>query len=223
MEKIYAIGFDWDGTLVDSMLVKSQSFAESVIKFYPDFKQARAEIEQMYLATRGNPRTYQLELVQKRYNLAKLSPKEMIDWSELFTSLYINRKLPLFADTLEVLDELKKRGYILFLCSSVPQNDLDKTLVQYPLDNYFAEMLGTKGMFRKGIPHFTTVSKSIGVPLDRIAFCGDGADDVKGAEEAGCFSIGKADPKIPNSKEEIDKSNPKLIIASLRELLDHFS
>ena len=64
--QIEAIGFDWDGTLVDSMSVKAQSFAEAVIKFYPSLKDKREEIETLYFATRGNPRTYQLALVQKK-------------------------------------------------------------------------------------------------------------------------------------------------------------
>ena len=222
--KIEAIGFDWDGTLVDSMGIKSQSFAESIIVFYPKLEKYRREIEKLYLATRGNPRTYQLALVQKRYDLNRLSREETQRWSDLFTSLYIDKKPPLFDNTIRILDELKNRGYKLFLCSSVPQDDLDKTLKMYPLENYFELTLGTRdnGKFRKGIPHLVYVSKTIIVSLDRIAFVGDGPDDVKGANEAGCFSIGKANPKIPDSREEIQKNNPKLIIENLEELLTYF-
>jgi len=223
--KIEAIGFDWDGTLVDSMSVKSQSFAESIIAFYPKLGGHRRKIEKLYHATRGNPRTYQLALVQKRYNLNQLSREKTQRWSDLFTSLYIDKKLPLFEDTIQVLDELKNRDYKLFLCSSVPQDDLERTLKMYPLENYFELTLGTRdnGKFKKGVPHLTYISKTISVPLDKIAFVGDGPDDVEGANEAGCFSIGKTNPKIPNSREEIQKNNPKLIIENLEELLTYFT
>ncbi len=222
--QIKAIGFDWDGTLVDSMSVKSQSFAEAVIRFYPHLEKKQEEIGNLYLATRGTLRTHQLSLVQQKYRLNQLSDEEIKRWSDLFTSLNIDKKLPLFEDTIEVLRELKSRGYNLFLCSSVPQADLDKTLTQYPLGDYFEIVLGSRdgGKFRKGIPHLTYVSEKMGVSLDRIAFVGDGSDDVIGANEAGCLSIGKADRKIPYSKEEIQKSNPKIIVENLLELLTYF-
>lgn len=224
IQKIKTIGFDWDGTLIDSMKVKSQSFAESVIRFYPDLGKKREKIKELYLATRGNPRIYQLAQIQEKYHLNPLSKTELQKWSDLFTSLYINEKIPLFDDALRVLDELKNRGYKLFLCSSVPQKDLDKTLKLYPVENYFEFILGTRddGRFKKGIPHLTYISENMEIPLDKIAFVGDGPDDVKGANEADCFSIGKTDSKIPDSKEEIQKSNPKLIIGNLEELLNHF-
>jgi len=229
ISKIKAIGFDWDGTLVDSMGVKSQSFSEAVIKFYPSLKKEIKEIKNLHLATRdnptrGNPRIYQLILVQKKYNLNELSNKETQKWSNLFTALYINEHLPLFDDTKKVLDELKHRNYAIFLCSSVPQNDLDKTLKLYPLENYFEVILGTRdnGKFRKGIPHFTFVSVKIGISLDKIAFVGDAADDINGANEAGCFSIGKIDSRISDSEKKIRKNNPRLIIKNLEELLTYF-
>jgi phosphoglycolate phosphatase-like HAD superfamily hydrolase len=224
-KKILAIGFDWDGTLVDSMIVKSQSFAKSIIAFYPKCKTNITEIKKIYLTARGNPRTHQLDLVQKKFNLKPLSEKQIQEWSDLFTSLYIDKKLPLFSQTTTVLSKLKKRGYKLFLCSSVPQQDLNKTLKMYPLKNYFECVLGARdgGKFRKGVPHFTYVSEKINIPLSRIAFVGDGADDVKGANETGCISVGIANPKIPNSKEEIQQNKPTLIIQDIKELLLYFT
>lgn len=223
--RIEAIGFDWDGTLVDSMGVKSQSFSESVIKFYPSLKGMEKEIVGIYLATRGTLRTSQLALVQEKYRLNRLSAEKKQEWSDLFTSLYIGKKLPLFDNTTAVLDELKSRSYKLFLCSSVPQKDLDKTIKLYQLKDYFEVILGTRdnGEFKKGIPHLTYASKHIKTLLNRIAFVGDGADDIRGANEAGCFSIGVADPKISGSKEDISKNNPKLIIEKLDELLSYFN
>jgi len=51
-----------------------------------------------------------------------------------------------------------------------------------------------------------------------MAFCGDGLDDITGANNSGCFSIGKATDN--NSKEEFKKTNPHLLISNLRELAD---
>ena len=135
---VKAIGFDWDGTLVDSMGVKSESFAEAVISFYPEIEEKRKEIEELYLNSRGNPRLFQLDLVQKKYKLPKLSRGDEQKWSDKFTALYINQNLPLFPDVMKTLEELRRRGYKLFLCSSVPQKDLDRTMKLYPVKQYFA-------------------------------------------------------------------------------------
>lgn len=223
-QKIEAIGFDWDGTLVQSMTTKAKSFAEATIGVYPRLNKKREEIRRFYLATRGNPRTYQLALIQEKYHLNQLSDDDIQRWSDLFTSLYINKKLPLFDDTIRVLNELKKRGYKLFLCSSVPQDDLDKTLKLYPLENYFEVVLGTRnnGKFRKGIPHLTFVSQTLKIPLKKIAFVGDGPDDVKGANEAGCFSVGKVGSGMSDYIEDIKRNNPQLVIEKLEELLKYY-
>lgn len=138
--------------------------------------------------------------------------------------MYIDKKLPLFDDTLKVLEELKKRGYKLVLCSSVPQDHLDKTMTLYPVKDYFEFILGTKdnGKFKKGVPHLTYVSKHLNIPLGKIAFVGDGYPDVIGANEAGCFSIGKSDSRIQGSEERLKENNPKLLINKLEDLLSYF-
>lgn len=223
--KIKAVGFDWDGTLVDSIIFKSKCFAESVIKSYPSVEDNRKEIEELYLETRGNLRTHQLEKVQNKYNLKKLNNDKLEKWSDLFTKLYENQRSPLFKGTLEVLEALHQKNYSLFLCSSVPQKYLDETLEKYPkLKKYFDFILGTqeRGEFKKGIPHLNFVSKRYELPTSKIAFCGDGERDIVGANEAGSFSIAKVDSRIPSSRENLKKHNPDLIINKLEELLEVF-
>ena len=221
---IDVIGFDWDGTLVDSMQVKSECFAESIIRFYPKVKDARKDIEKAFIDSRGIPRIQQLGLVQKKYSLEELPSAKTQKWSDAFTSLYIKKKLPLFEHTIGVLYNLKSRDYRLFLSSSVPQDDLEKTVKSYKLEHFFEFILGTKdnGKFRKGKPHFCYVSKQMGVPLGRMAFVGDGIDDVKYANEAGCFSVGLADPRVPNSRADFEKSDAKVIIERLDEVITYF-
>ncbi|MDP3998095.1 MAG: HAD family hydrolase [bacterium] len=221
---IKVIGFDWDGTLVDSMVVKSKAFTDAVVKFYPQIVNHKSGIAITYIRSRGNPRVYQLGLIQEKFNLAPLRKKTFEEWSALFTSFYIDMEIPLFADTEKTLDQLRKRGYKLFLCSSVPQAYLDKTLQHYPIRSYFEYILGLSagGKFRKGLPHLTYISKKLNTPLEKIAFVGDAGDDVKGANEAGCFSVGKMDGRSPTAKDEIERSDPKLTINSLEEILGYF-
>jgi phosphoglycolate phosphatase-like HAD superfamily hydrolase len=222
---IGAIGFDWDGTLVDSMSVKSAAFAESVAKVYPNLTKVRKEVEALYLTSRGVPRTDQLALIQNKYTLTSLTSEETQKWSDLFTSLYIDRQILLFSDAVKTLDGLTAVGYKLFLCSSVPQKDLEKTITRYPLNGYFEVVLGSSdgGVFRKGAPHFNYISSKIGIPLHKMAFVGDSPEDVRVANEAGCFSIGKIDARITGSRNAIEKEAPNLVIENLQELINYFS
>lgn len=225
IEKVKAIGFDWDGTILDSMSVKARCFAESILKFYPSIENRLEEIKKTYLKTRGTLRTQQLSIVQDEYSLDELPEDDLKKWSSVFTSMYSKRKMQLFEDSIRTLDELKGRGYRLFLSSSVPQDDLDKTLGEYSeVKKYFKFILGTRegGEFKKGPQHLNYVSKRFDVPLERIAFVGDGKDDVSGANKAGCFSVAKADPRVPGSKDIFKGASPDLIIEKLRELLEYF-
>ncbi|UCD03865.1 MAG: HAD family hydrolase [Candidatus Woesearchaeota archaeon] len=230
VSEIEVIGFNWDGNLVNSMITKSKRFAESIIKCYefkhPDLEKNRKEIEELYLNTRGTLRIKQLELVQEGYNLERLNEADLKKWSDSFTDSYLKNKLPLFKDTLPVLNELKKRSYRLFSCSPVPKDDLDRTLRDYPeVKELLDFVLGTRKDedFKKGAYHLQYASDYYNhLPFEKIAFVTQAVDDIIDANKVGCFSIARADPKIKNSKEQLGQHNPKLIIENLRELLDHF-
>jgi len=224
VENIKLIGFDWDGTLADSMTGKAKYFVDAINEFYPDAEKHRKEIEISFLHNGGKLRKIQLEIIQERYGLNPLSDEKYEKWSELFTSLYIDKKLPLFDDTIRVLNELKKREYMLVLCSSVPQEHLDRTMEMYSVKKYFEFILGTRdaGKFRKGIPHLSFISEKTGIPIEQMAFVGDGAPDIEGANEAGAFSVGKADTRVPGSREMLEEKKPKLVIEKLEELLEYF-
>jgi phosphoglycolate phosphatase-like HAD superfamily hydrolase len=215
-DNIKAIGFDWDGTLVDSMGAKTEAFSRATMRYY-DIGDRLEKLKQIYISTRGNSRFYQLGIVQKELGLPELSKEQLQEWSDSFTSFYINNGLRLFPGTIETLD-LAKKGHRLFLNSSVPQDDLTRTLTMYPLDGYFDIILGNKGDFRKGLPHLSYVAKQFGFNLGQIAFVGDASDDVSGAMEAGCFTVGIADPRIEDAKEKMTERKPDILIKDIAEL-----
>jgi phosphoglycolate phosphatase-like HAD superfamily hydrolase len=225
---IHAIGFDWDGTLVDSMGVKAKCFAQSIIEAYPEVEKHRSEIESLFFANRGYPRLDQLRQVQERYGLAPFNNAKFGRWndqfwSDLFTALYVSEDMPLFPDAIVALERLHST-YPLFLSSSVPQADLDWTLESYPIRDYFQIVLGSRddGKFRKGLPHFSHVSERLSIPLDRMAYVGDGPADVRYAKEAGCYAIGKIDVRNPLSRAELEGCQPDMLMERLEELLDRF-
>lgn len=221
---IRAIGFDWDGTLVDSLSAKGAAFAQSVTSFYPQVAGREGEIAQHYLQTRGNLRFQQLALLQNAWGLEPLSVLQTQAWSDQFTTLYSQMPPALFPETLLVLQTLRGRGHHLFLSSSVPQNHLDATLSKYPeIVSLLKMRLGTSEdrLFRKGKPHLEFVSGQLGLPLSEFAFVGDAVEDVLGAQAAGVLAVGVVH-NIPGARAELESIKPDLLVESLTELSEHF-
>lgn len=221
MTEIKMIGFDWDGTLVDSMIeVKSKAFAEAVIEYHPPLKGEKEGIRKIYLETRGTPREDQLRKVEKTFDVQPLTEDEVEEWSKAFTENYIDVVPPLFNDTVSTLRKLKKKGFDIYLSSSVPQKDLEATLEKYEgLDQEMFEfILGTRdeapegyslekrslgeNRFRKGPGHIRFVLNERGLSPENILFAGDGIEDVKGANNAGSTSVGIVDSRMPGKVEE---------------------
>jgi phosphoglycolate phosphatase len=222
-DNIRMIVFDWDGTLVDSMGTKAQSFAESIIRSHPSLQKYRNDIQKTYFATRGTSRLDQLALVLNTYSCQQLSEPEKKQWSDLFTSLYSSVQSPLFSYTGLTLSELSHK-YSLAISSSVPQADLIRTIEPYNLSRYFSYVLGFQSVeFKKGIGHFKYISEQSGLPLECMAMVGDGPEDIKVAHQAGVYAIGKADERIPASRDDLLKENPAEIINNINELVDHLA
>jgi len=214
---IKAIGFDWDGTLADSMQVKAEAFAKTLVKRYPVLNEE--EIIRIYWETRGTPRVEQVAEIQRRYGLQQLTPEEDRAWSEEFTATYSQKPIPLFEDTSRVLEPLGK-GLHLFVTSGMSQTNLDRTIRQYTeVLNRIRFALGYNGTFRKGLPHLSYAAKELQVPINTIAVVGDGTEDIRGGKEAGCMTIAKV---TPDTRKELQAVGPDLMIERLEELLNYF-
>lgn len=223
--QIRVIGFDWDGTLVNSMAVKAEAFGESLAQYYPTLASQKKTVSKAYLQFRGRPRFDQLQEIQNLLKVSPLSPNQTEAWSDLFTSLYIDSKPPLFPDTLQVLSTLKDRGYRIFLGSSVPEKHLQQTLLRYSeLEDMFEYVLGSRreDNFRKGLPYLSFISEHLNIPISAMAFIGDATEDITTTHEAKALAIGTVEGALPHSEAELKKVRPDLLIKSLSELLEIF-
>jgi len=101
---------------------KSEAFA--IIEFHPELGDHEAELREIYLKTRGTPRFEQLRKVEDNFGADNLPQERLDEWSNTFTSNYIDIRPPLFEDSVSTIEELKTKGYTVYLSSSVPQTDL---------------------------------------------------------------------------------------------------
>ena len=178
--------FDLDGTLVDSAPGIIQGLKIALDKFgydIPDFATLRKCV--------GPPFTYSfpniLHIKDEDYKDAVAAYRQFYDKENgLFNA-------NVYAGIEELLDNLVKRGYCLFVCTSKPEPTAKKLLKKLGIDHYFTEICGA------------TLDASIDTKAQVIDLCfkrapwhkkeetvliGDTIFDVNGANEMGIQCIG---------------------------------
>ncbi|MDO8526814.1 MAG: HAD hydrolase-like protein [Deltaproteobacteria bacterium] len=176
------IVFDFDGTLVDSMGHLADIAAE-VMSLH--FSVSRERARDLYHQTSGLPFSEQLK------SLYPDQPEKTKMVSDVFETKkrenYFSE--PIFPDTLPTLLYLKAKGYTVIVSSNSAQDLLDRFVKQLELPCDL--VLGHKGDFAKGLPHFLHIMKRWGVPALEMVFVGDSIKDGEWAFESHIDFIGK--------------------------------
>ncbi|MFH1588983.1 MAG: HAD hydrolase-like protein [archaeon] len=235
--KIKLFMFDYDGTLRDSMNpnvkgAKPQAFAESIVEFHPELSDKKEDIKKIYLETSGLNRFIQLREVEKRLSDFDIYPIKEKNWSERFNHHVKEEEIPLFEDVNETIIELKERGYLVAVGSSVPQKYLEKILNYHShLSVRFDLILGNQkwhkgesevSNFIKGVPYIAYACGKFDLKPKQIAYVGDAKEDISHGNEAGVYTIGKYDERIPKTKTILEAEKPNLLIKDLSEILKLF-
>ncbi len=164
-----AIIFDFDGTLADSM-----PFLESigVLVMMGFYGVSKDEAASRYKMTTGLPYEHQIKL-----NFPKHEQNEAA--IEEFERLKIERiyDQELFPDAQDVLSEVRRRGFSVFVSSSTFEPTITEYFRRLGLLDSFEAILGYRPGFEKGADHFKHVAKEYGIALEDIVFVGDSIKD----------------------------------------------
>lgn len=199
--KIKYIGFDKDGTLMDSMDSYAKVWGEIFKKEYGiDAKEAG----NFLINTAGQSNIVQVDTLLKNYGIF-FSKEDVIKKSiKITTTLGEKAETKLFPDVKKALEKLKKEGYKIFVSSGQQEkvigNDLEKTdLIGYV--DFFAGFKPEDPEYKKGEPHFRAAAKNFNVPFEKFiketVFVGDTQTDLDVANE---FHIPCIIRENPNSK-----------------------
>jgi len=222
-ECIEGIAFDLDGTLYpnyrfnlrllpfiikEARLLSAFGKARSIIR--KEQKEADTiQIKDFY--------TYQAEITGKLLSIPSMQMKEKIDsmiykgWEPLF------KKIKLYKNVIEVLNELKKAGFKLGLLSDFPP---ETKLENLGLSGIFDAVLCSE---RSGTlkPHplsFKELASAMGMPCEKILYAGNSLSyDIAGAAGAGMKTAWVKSPLIPGNG--LKKIKPDFSFASYRQLL----
>lgn len=211
--------FDLDGTILDSMGEKAESFALATIKVNPETITHKDRIKEIYIETKGTPRSIQLSLVLHELGYPPLSDEELTIWSEYFSQYYLPTKPNTFVGSVELLKKLKKQGKKIVLSTGAPQSEAEEVVVSNNLDLVVDLAMGhVDSEFSKGKGHFQKVLREFGVEKKDIIFVGDGAKDVQIAKNSSIDCIGVINNANTDSRENLKKANPNMIVENISDL-----
>lgn len=211
-----AILFDLDGTLTQSGegITKSVQYAlEKLGKPEPDLKKLEVFV--------GPP------LLQQFMKYAGLDEETAVKaveyYRERYTDVGIFENRP-YPGVEEMLEGLKRKGYILAVASSKPERFVHRILDHFQLTGYFQEIVGSEMNGGR-----TSKAEVIEEALSRlhmsgcrkdVIMVGDKEHDVLGAREAGisCVAVSYG----YGTEEELKNAAPLKTVHSAGEVLDFF-
>lgn len=213
---IKVVGFDLDGTLVDSALGLANT-VDNMCERLGLPKPGRALVTTWI----GNG----VEVLLDRALLWANAPKDaeyrqkaMIILSECYQDELLSGS-PLFPDVKETLVQLHSEGHQLVLITNKPSKFVPDLMDYLGISHLFAMMLGANDSI-KIKPHPTPIFKvlgELGVMQSEFVFVGDSRNDILAAKNAGVTSI--ALTYGYNYGEPIANESPDYIIHDFAELL----
>ena len=197
--------FDWDGTIFDSMPVKTANF---VTAFAAALRQTipgwpREAIAEMYGELSGRPRREIFDALLRR-----LGGEDQSASFEVFNAEFERRNLSelanaeLFPDAVAYMRRLISDNQRIFVSSSVPNKELE-TLVEAKLPKDILERIdgifGSSAGFSKGESHVRRIEAMTSLPRATMIAYGDDIADFDLSSDAGidCILIDR-NGKLPD-------------------------
>jgi len=214
------IGFDLDGTLVNSLPDLALSVNSALAEF--DLPQAPEELVLTWIGN-GAPVLIAraLDWAQKQTGEV-LTEEEIKQVTERFNFYYgenlcnVSRLYPNVKETLETLQE---KGYVLAVVTNKPTRHVQPVLAAFGIDHLFSKMWGGQS-FPAIKPHpgpLYYLCGKFGFEPRQVLFVGDSKNDIIAGHAAGCAVVGLTygyNYNIP-----ISESNPDWVFDDFAQLL----
>lgn len=211
-----AILFDLDGTLTESGegITKSVQYALEKMG-YPEM-----DLEKLRVFV-GPP------LLEQFMKYAGMSEEEgrqaVVYYRERYsvTGIFENR---VYDGVPNMLEELRRKGYLLAVSSSKPEYFVTKVLDHFGLTGYFDEIVGSemngKRTGKAEVIEETLRRLQLSDHREQVIMVGDKEHDVFGARKCGleCIAVSYG----YGTMEELTQADPLKIAASPEEVLDFF-
>ncbi|MED9968193.1 MAG: HAD-IA family hydrolase [Blautia sp.] len=211
-----AILFDLDGTLTES----GEGITKSVQYALEKLGKPEENLEALKVFV-GPPL---MEQFMKYADLDEETARRAVEiYRERYSTIGIFENRP-YPGVAHMLEELKKKGYLLAVASSKPEYFVKKILAHFDLEKYFDEAVGSEmsgsRTNKTEVIEETLRRLHLENHREQVLMVGDKEHDVLGARKAGleCLAVSYGYGTI----EELTAARPLQIAASADEVLDFF-
>ncbi len=211
-----AILFDLDGTLTES----GEGITKSVQYALEKLGKPEEDLEALKVFV-GPPL---MEQFMKYADLDEETARRAVEiYRERYSTIGIFENRP-YPGVAHMLEELKKKGYLLAVASSKPEYFVKKILAHFDLEKYFDEAVGSEmsgsRTNKTEVIEETLRRLHLENHREQVLMVGDKEHDVLGARKAGleCLAVSYG----YGTMEELTEARPLQIAASADEVLDFF-
>jgi phosphoglycolate phosphatase len=182
--------FDWDGTLFDSMAIKTDNFCEVLSMQLQSRSNATIDdIRKLFKALSGIPRYEIFHRIAGHFGVS-LTQDAIDIMSGKLTTLNTTRlaQANLFPDALPFLQTIADAHRTLYISSSVPEEELHRIVADTlppALLSRFSGLFGSAANFTKGKGHIGRILAETGLTAEDCIVFGDDKADVELSRQAG--------------------------------------
>jgi len=183
-----AIGFDFDGTIIDIEKQKSRAFGIILNKYWGVNAERAAKY---WIDTAGKSRRSKFDYFFREKYKKELADKEYKKIERVFSNKLKNDfypKVKFIEGALELLKFCRSNFDVVFCSSGVPEKELKYLVKLTKADKYFDRIYGSSNKYKSKEDHFKEILNEFKPGL--IVFVGDGFEDMWVGRKYGAITIG---------------------------------
>ena len=188
---IKAIIFDFDGVILESANIKTESFKDMVSDYPEPIAKEFVEYHKQHMGiSRFVKFRYFFEQILKEDYTKQIEE----EWGERFRQITLNKVLncPFVPGAEQFLKEhYEKKDLLLFVASGTPMQELKEEIVKRDLEPYFEGYYGTPNT---KVEITNKILKQYKIMPDEAIFVGDASTDLQTAKSTGLYFVGRNTP-----------------------------
>lgn len=216
--KFKLIGFDLDGTLVNSLPDLALSLNQAFAEF--DLPQAPEEAVMTWIG-KGADILFGLglEWTGKAESFTEEQKAQIKARFDHYYGVNVCNASRLFPNVKETLEKLKEKGYTLAVITNKPTVHVEPVLKAFGINDLFSARLGGQSLplVKPNPQPMYYLFGKFGVFPEEMLFVGDSQNDILAAQAAGCKSVGLTYGY--NYNVPISESNPDYVCDDFADVL----
>ncbi len=208
MARPFAVLFDLDGTLIDTIGLLLECVHHSFEGRSP------APTDEEWIAGIGTPLWKQLGA----YVSTEQEIDDLINRYRAYQRIHHDRMTTAYPGVIETLSELDRRGHPMGVVTSKSNEMMDRGIQHSGLDKFMKTNIGADSCDIHKPEAFPVLLalKNLGYSPSEAIFVGDSPHDIQSGNAAGVVSV--AALWGPFTKEQLAPSNPREYLTSIRDL-----